>query len=135
MNKDLLKKSWFLALLLIFLSFILALGSYFLNSIRGDNTSIEGIFSTGITAAVIVGFIYASNFKDVVPMKLRIETSIIVLIFQIIINAIYGILFSETITFFFVFFVISIFYSLVIYFLLYLSGKIYLKFSRKSKEI
>ncbi len=138
MNKELLKKPWILTLLLLGISIVLGLLlSVIIDFFGLGSTGMSSVSS--IVGAMIVGQIYAANFKELMPKKLRINVTIIYNSIQFVLGFLLGlILFPEIvleISSFFLFLGIllgfCVLFSFVIYFMLGTGGKAYLKSTEK----
>lgn len=138
MNKELLKKPWILTLLLLGISIVF--GMLILVVVNFFDLGSTGVSSvSSIVGAMIVGQIYAANFKELMPKKLRIKVTLIYNSIQFVLGFLLGMmLFQEIvleISSFFLFLGIllgfCVLFSFIIYFMLGTGGKAYLKSTEK----
>lgn len=131
MNKDLLKKSGILAGILLLIGIILE-GILFLIGSWLDIRYIAIL--SGIFAAYFVGQIYTSKFKEIMPKKLRLKVSSIVILIQLVLSILYGLFMDLELR---LWLIISIIVSIIYFFLVYWSlgraGKIYLNIIKNRK--
>jgi hypothetical protein len=134
MDKTLLKNSWVLAGLLLVVNIVLGLIMLLIFNFLKISSSLAGI--AGIAGAMLVGQIYTANFKEIMPKKLRINATAIYTLAQIVLGSLYLFILgmSNNLSFFGILIVISLFYSLFIYWMLGSAGKTYLKALQK-KEV
>jgi len=85
MNKDLLKNKWILAGLLLVIGIIVSLIIWLIIKFifHSDSTIASAI--GGIIGANIVGMIYYSNFKEIMPKTLRRNVTLIYMSLQVLI--------------------------------------------------
>jgi len=132
MDKNVLKNSWILAGLLLIINIII--GLVFLAAVRFfeiGSPSISGI--AGVMGAMIVGQIYAMNFKEVMSKNLKVCVTTIYIFTQIVLSSLYFLVFGfpNQSLFFGILIGISLIYSPLIYWLLGSGGKTYLKAMQK----
>ncbi len=132
MNKEILKKAWFLALLLLVITIALGLFLAFVSRILGmDDYALIGIAS--MAGVILIGQIYVANFKEVMPNNLRWKVIVFYILPQIVVGALYPLV-AETFSygiFMIILIAASILYSLLIYHSLGYVGKMYLKMLQK----
>lgn len=135
MDKAVLKNSWFLAAVVLIINVVLVLIIVAVVTFFkiGRVSSISGIAM--VAGAMILGQVYAMNFKEIMPKKLRINVTITYMLAQIGLGSIYLFMVSVSnyLLFFGILIGISLFYSLCMYWSLGLGGKIYLKSLPKRK--
>lgn len=128
MDKNLLKNLWALAGLLMAINIVLGLIILFaVEFFKIGSSGVSAI--AGMVGAMIVGQIYAMSFKEIMPKKLRIHVTITYTLAQMVLGSLYIFVLdiSNYLLFFAILIGISLFYSLIIYFMLGSGGKIYLK--------
>jgi len=132
MDKNLLKNSWILAGLLLVINIIL--GLIILAVVEYFNIGSSGMSGiAGIIGAMIVGQIYAMNFKEIMPKKIRINVTVTYILAQMVLGSLYIFILGVTnyLLFFGILIGLSLFYSLFIYWMLGSGGKGYLKALQK----
>jgi len=88
MDKELLKNSWVLAGLLLAITLVLgAIVFVIADFLKIIDSSIAGVM--GIVGAIIVGQIYAMNFKESMPRTIKIKVVSIYIIAQLILAFLY----------------------------------------------
>jgi len=139
MNKNILKNSWVLAGLLILINLILALISLAIEYFIDIGSALASVVS--IISTMVVGQIYAINFKEIMPKKIRINVTLIYLVSNLLVLFLFfsftEILFPSLSRALFVILmmVISLVICLPLFFLIYwllgYGGKSYLKMMEK----
>jgi len=136
MDKNLLKNLWILAGLLLAINIGLGLIIIVIvERLKIGSSNISNI--AGLVAAMIVGQIYAKNFKEVMPKQLRLNVTIIYTVITMILELLYlylvlGFLDALSLG---ILIGLSLIYSLFIYWMLGLGGKSYLKVSERRNVI
>ena len=88
MDKNLLKNLWILAGLLLAINIGLGLIIIVIvEFLKIGSSNISNI--AGLVAAMIVGQIYAKNFKEVMPKQLRLNVTIIYTVITMILELLY----------------------------------------------
>lgn len=140
MNKELLRKPWMLALLLLGISIIIGLVFFAIVTLLNiQNRSISAL--TSIIGAMIVGQIYTFNFKEIMPNKTRRSVTIIYTLIQLVLGILFAlILIPELVLDLKILLlvlggviIISFIYALGIYWMLGTGGKSYIKMLEKSQ--
>ena len=129
-NKKLLKNPWILAGILLGIELIIS----FIINIVMEMLGSSRLGVGGIIAASSVGQIYANAFKEIMPKILRLKVTGIYMAVQVIVGSLY-IYFFESIDIVLICILLGVFliYSLLVYWLLGSSGKMYLKALEKRK--
>ncbi len=133
MDKNLLKNHWILAGLLLIITLIL--GLVIVALIRYFNIPTPASIIASVIGTIIVGYIYAANFEEVMPRKLRIKVAVIYIVVQVL----FGILLFWVRGWLNIVITISLLVGLSIFFpfiywILGSGGRIYLKYAERVQK-
>lgn len=134
MDKKLLNNPWILALILLAFHLII---NFILSTVLGPlqiGYSLPSAISA-IVSAILLGQIYASKFRKIMPKILRKNTTIIFIAIQLVLGIPFILMFPELLFLLIPLTVLVLaVYSLLIYYFLGYGGKVYLGSLKKAKK-
>jgi len=133
MKKELLKNAWILAGLILVINLVLGLIFQVIFILLKTTNYLSSV--AGLLSAYLVGYVYSSNFRQIMPKHLRFNTTVIYIIAGIIIGGISLSLVVEQFNYVLMAILLgtNLLYAVIIYFMLGLAGKYVLAKHKKKK--